>query len=112
MERKDFGFPPYTRIIELTVKDQYEDRVERMSAKLAASLQNAFKPSSAQSLPVTAPYSPVIDRIADQHIRKIRVSFKKDRQLLSNKRQLKELIAKFEKENRYEGHTTIDVDPA
>ena len=112
LERKDFGFPPYTRIIELTVKDQYEDRVERMSAKLAASLQNAFKPSSAQSLPVTAPYSPVIDRIADQHIRKIRVSFKKDRQLLSNKRQLKELIAKFEKENRYEGHTTIDVDPA
>ena len=103
MERKDFDFPPFTRIIELTVKDIYEDRVERMSQKLASALQ---------SHSITGPYAPVIDRIADRYIRKIRLSLKKDKSLVSRKEYLKEKIEEFEKANRYEGHITIDVDPA
>ena len=66
MERKDFDFPPFTRIIELTVKDIYEDRAERMSQRLATALQ---------SHSITGPYTPVTDRIADRYIRKIRLSF-------------------------------------
>ena len=43
---------------------------------------------------------------------KIRLSFKKDRELASNKDLLKRLIVSFEKENRYDGHIIIDVDPS
>ena len=74
-----------------------------MAARLADSL-NGFN--------MTGPYAPVIDKIADQHIRKIRISMKKDRRLSGNKEQLKKNIAAFEKKNRYDGHISIDVDPA
>lgn len=116
LERKDFGFPPYTRIIELTIKDTSEKRIELMSARLSEILQKAFSPSTAHGLlaasPVTSAYSPVIDRIEDNHIRKIRLCFKKDRQLASHKNLLREMIMTFEKENKYIGHISIDVDPA
>jgi len=103
LERKDFDFPPFTRIIELTVKDIYEDRAERMSQRLAGTLQDYN---------LTGPYAPVIDRIADRYIRKIRLSLKKDKSLTSRKEYLKKKIEEFEKSNRYEGHITVDVDPA
>lgn len=115
-ERKEFGFPPYTRIIELTVNDLYEDRLERMSAALSEMLKNAFGTGPDSGFmatdTVTAPYRPVVDRIADRHIRKLRICFKKDRQLTSNKKQLKELVSNFEKAKKYEGHIVMDVDPA
>lgn len=103
LERKDFGFPPYTRIIELTMKDMYEDRVERQSAALTDMLRKSFS---------CVLYKPVIDRIADQHIRKIRISFQKDKALGTNKKVLKNAVIAFEKERKYEGHIAIDVDPA
>ena len=104
-ERKEFGFPPYSRIIEITFKDSNEKRVGTMSYRLADKLRIPFDT-------VTGPYSPAIDRIADQHIRKIRLSLKKDRSLSQNKSMLRTLIASFEKECRYEGHITTDVDPS
>lgn len=103
VERKDFDFPPYTRIIELTIKDRYEDRAERMAFRLASDLGSYI---------ITGPYSPAIDKVADQHIRKIRLSMKKDKNLSSSKLNLRETIARFEKSNGYDGHITIDVDPA
>ena len=105
-ERKDFGFPPYARIVEITLKDSNEKREEAISNKLAARLRMAFPEL------VTGPYSPAVDRIADQHIRKIRLSLKKDRSLSQNKSLIKTLIASFEKECRYDGHITLDVDPS
>ena len=116
LERKTFDFPPYTRIIELTIKDKYEDRAERMSARLAACLGKQFNTSNRGNFlaaqTVTQPYKPAVDRIEDLHIRKIRVCFKKDRMLSQNKSRLREMIAIFEKENRYPDHIIIDVDPA
>jgi primosomal protein N' (replication factor Y) len=59
-ERKDFNFPPYTRIIEISVKDIYEDRADRMAGKLNISLESALK--AADNLPmITGPYAPVVD---------------------------------------------------
>jgi hypothetical protein len=87
-----------------------------MSAALAAVLQNTFNAEPSHGLlaasPVTAPYRPVIDRMEDMHIRKIRVCFKKDRELTSNKKKLQEVISSFEREKKYTGHISIDVDPA
>jgi primosomal protein N' len=87
-----------------------------MASKLSQTLQKAFKSPSGQGLlaacPVTSPYSPVIDRVEDNYIRKIRISFRKDRQLSTNKIMLKEAILSFEKERKYTGHISIDVDPA
>lgn len=114
LERKDFNFPPYTRIIEINIKDNFEDRVQRMSEKLAVVLRKLFSPAKKSFLndPVTGPYSPVVDKIADQFIRTIRLSLKKDRNLAPGKESLRNAIMIFERENHYDGHITINVDPS
>ncbi len=104
-ERKDFLFPPYSRIVEIIVKDIYEDRNTRMSSMLAETLKAHFEA-------VTGPYQPAVDRIAGQHIRMIRLSLKKDRNLASHKAHLKDLISGFEKSRKYDGHITVNVDPS
>jgi primosomal protein N' (replication factor Y) len=102
-ERQDFGFPPYSRIIEITIRDSYEDRAERMSRWLGEKLA-AYN--------VTGPYAPVVDKIADMYIRKIRICLPKDKALSTRKRNIKKIISDFEKSRRYDGHITIDVDPS
>ena len=102
-ERHDFGFPPYSRIIELTIKDTYEDRAERMSKELCRQFRN---------LNVTGPYTPAVSKVADQHIRMLRISLPKDRNLKARKESIKSIVAAFEKEKKYDSHITINVDPA
>jgi primosomal protein N' (replication factor Y) len=103
-ERKDFNFPPYTRIIELTFRDRFEDRAEREASELVKTLGRSFD--------ITGPYSPAVDKVADQHIRMVRISLKKDRNLSLNKRMILEKIHEFEKSRRYDGHISINVDPS
>lgn len=110
-ERKDFHFPPFSRIVEITVRDTFEDRAERMSARLGRILRDRFDTSETIS-PVTGPYTPVISKIADQHIRTLRICLKKDRNLSTGKKTIKETIKEFERNQKYDGHITINVDPS
>lgn len=114
LERKDFNFPPFSRIIEITVKDRFEDRADRMSARLAADFRTLLEPSGCPVLQsmVTGPYAPVVDKVADMHIRSIRLSLKKDRNLASSKSAIMAAVHKFEKSQKYDGHITINVDPS
>lgn len=100
-ERRLFGYPPYTRLIHLTLKDANEKRLNYLARELA------------QSLPVASigPYTPTIDKIADQYIRQIRIMLPRDKFLQERKRQLLQAINLFEKTHKYTGHLTIDVDP-
>ena len=109
-ERKDFGFPPYSRIIELNIKDTFEDRAERMSTKLAEAIVNKLSCDTRNT--VVGPYSPAVNKVADNHIRTIRICLRKDRNLPFHKKSLMESIKVFEKENRYMGHISVNVDPS
>ena len=115
-ERKTFGFPPYSRIVEITIRDKSQKRADLMASRLAATLRQAYNTTSNQGLlsasPVTGPYSPVVDKVQEEHIRCIRVSMRKDRTLAANKSLLNETIEKFEKDQKYSDHITINVDPA
>ena len=61
---------------------------------------------------ITGPYPPAVDKVADQFIRIIRINMRKDKTLASGKSAIKELTAVFEKERKYYGHITINVDPS
>lgn len=113
-ERKDFNFPPFSRIVEITIKDTYEDRAERMAIRLGNIMRKNFEPAGAPVLggPVTGPYAPVVDRIADHHIRTIRINLKKDRYLTAGKESIRTIVKEFEKKQKYDGHITINVDPS
>jgi primosomal protein N' (replication factor Y) len=109
-ERRDFGFPPYSRIIEITIKDIYEDRAERMAARFAETTRKALSPDPHNS--VTGPYPPAVSKVADNHIRVIRICLRKDRNLPARKKDIMDVLRGFEKENRYTGHISVNVDPA
>lgn len=100
-ERRLFGYPPYTRLIHLTIKDTNEKRMNYLSRELA------------QSLPVTSigPYTPAVDKIADQFIRQIRIMLPRDKSLQERKKQLLLSVNSFEREHKYFGHILLDVDP-
>ena len=84
-----------------------------MASRLASQIRaDRPEPEGILNDPVTGPYAPAVDRIADMYIRTIRVSLKKNRQLSSEKAALKSMVDKFEKSERYEGHITINVDPS
>jgi len=112
MERKDFNFPPYTRIVEITVRDRFEDRAEKMAFRLASQIREARHSGGFLDDPVTGPYAPAVDTIADMHIRTIRVSLKKNRQLSAEKAALKDIVSRFETSEKYDGHIVINVDPS
>ena len=105
-ERKAFGYPPYTRVINLCIKDTQEPRAELMGTKLAGILESGNNPYI-----LTGPYSPAVDKVADNHIRIIRLNLRKDRQLAATKKRLMRTIAEFEQKERYTGHIITDVDP-
>ena len=102
-ERHDFGYPPYSRIVEIEVKDSFEDRAERMAGRLKHKLGN---------LNIIGPYKPSVSKVADKHIQMLRISLAKDRNLKRNKENIRNAILCFEKENRYDNHITINVDPS
>ena len=116
LERKAFNFPPYSRIIEITIRDRYEDRAERMARSLADILKRHFgmRPGAIAlpGSPVTGPYAPAVGKVADQHIRCIRISLRKDRQLKAGKQAVADIVRKFENDGKYADHIVIDVDPA
>ena len=109
-ERKLFGYPPYTRLIHISLKDSNEKRLDFLSKELRNALLAAF--SDADTPPaVVGPYSPAVDRIADESIRQIRVSLSRNKALTTLKRTLAQAVADFGKERKYTAHITIDVDP-
>ena len=117
-ERKMFGYPPYSRVIGVIVKDYNQARVDLLSHELAEAIRGAlgarlsFAPGIQNSPDVIGPYSPAIDKISNQNIRQIRVLLPKDRSLVRNKETLAAAVERFEKEKKYSGHIALDVDPA
>ena len=117
-ERKMFGYPPYSRVIGVIVKDYNQARVDLLSRELAEAIRGAlgarlsFAPGIQNSPDVIGPYSPAIDKISNQNIRQIRVLLPKDRSLVRNKETLAAAVERFEKEKKYSGHIALDVDPA
>jgi len=117
-ERKMFGYPPYSRVIGVIVKDYNLARVDLLSRELAEAIRGAlgvrlsFAPGIQTGPNVIGPYSPAIDKISNQNIRQIRVLLPKDRSLVRNKETLAAAVERFEKDKKYSGHIALDVDPA
>ncbi|MGN0195908.1 MAG: primosomal protein N' [Candidatus Cryptobacteroides sp.] len=119
-ERRAFAFPPVTRLIIVQVRDTNPDRAERMANLLGRALAARFRtspsltmiPTQGQSICISYPYAPAIDKVSDRYIRHIRIVLRRDSSLSDNKKAIGECIAEFGKEHSWTGHTVIDVDPA
>lgn len=117
-ERFQFGYPPFSRIVKIIVKDSDEGRLDRMSLALAGALRSrlgvpvaGFVQGSNAGITVTGPFAPPVDKQSDSFIRDIRVSLRKDKSLASNKSALASTVYSFEAQYSYAGHVALDVDP-
>lgn len=117
-ERFQFGYPPFSRIVKIIVKDTDEGRLDRMSLALAGALRSrfgvlvaGFVQGSNAGITVTGPFAPPVDKQSDSFIRDIRVNLRKDKSLISNKSALASTVSSFEAQYSYAGHVALDVDP-
>ena len=109
-ERRLFGYPPYTRLVHINLKDSSEKRLEFLSKELRNALLAAF--CEADTPPaVIGPYAPAVDRIAGESIRQIRVMLARNKALTALKHTLARTVTDFGKERKYASHIAIDVDP-
>ena len=106
-ERKNFGYPPFTRLICILLKDSNLQRLAYLAEELARLLADTL----GTEVRISGPYAPAVDKIAGQHFRHIRLTMAKDKRLGQHKRLLAETLAAFEKERSWTGHIAIDVDP-
>jgi primosomal protein N' (replication factor Y) len=109
-ERKAFFYPPYSRVIGIIFKDYNLKRVELM-AQLLGNFLRQNSGMTAQTR-IIGPYAPRVDKISNQYFRQIRILLRKDKALSANKAALCSAIATFEKEKKYIGHISLDVDPS
>ena len=116
--RRGYGFPPYTRIVGLVLRDANLARLEKMSAQLSMVLARSFGSGPSliadmtdRAVCVSYPYAPSVDRISGESIRHIRITLRRDRNLAAYKGSITRTIAEFEKERAWTGHVSTDVDP-
>lgn len=107
-ERKVFDYPPYSRAVNVVVKDYNPSRIDFLASGLADALRNSGLSGTVRLI---GPHSPTVDKVAGQHIRIIRILLPKDRELSRNKELLRKAVSAYEKERKYQGHISLDVDP-
>lgn len=115
-ERFAFGYPPFSRIIQITLRDSDEGSATSLAAALARAIRCEFGISGlvrnqADQVSVLGPYAPAVDKVSNLYIRLIRVSIMKNQTLMDNKRRLASLVSDFGKENRCSAQLSLDVDP-
>ena len=115
-ERFAFGYPPFSRIVQITLRDRDSGSVSALGSALASSIRAGFGISGlvrnqSDQVSVLGPYAPAVDRVSGLYIRHLRVSMMKNQSLHGNKRRLAEIVAAFGKDNHCAGQISLDVDP-
>lgn len=110
-ERRLFGYPPYTRLVHVILRDPNEKRLDFLSRELRNAILAAFLDADTPPS-VVGPYAPVVDRVGDESVRQVRVTFPRNKSLPELKKRLAKALGDFGKERKYTAHISIDVDPA
>ena len=102
-ERRDLGFPPYKRIVDVLVRDTSAPRLHLMASRLASTLQKL----SLQAI-ITEPFnaSPW-----ETDLLRIRIILPRGSEAAADKRAIRSAVTAFEKQNSYPSHIHFDVDP-
>ena len=101
-ERKAFRLPPYTRMVDVVIRDGNAGRRAKLAGLLAEALEG-FAPAG--------PFAPRRGRDPVPDTLVIRITLPKDRLPNERKKQIAGIADDFEKSYKYQGHITLDVDP-
>lgn len=104
-ERKAFQYPPYVRMISLTVKDHYEGRLWNVCRLIQEAAQ------AVGIAEMAGPVTPAVDVVAGEHIAQFWIKLPRTRNLAATKRALYARIDQIDQDFRGQTAIVIDVDP-
>ena len=103
-ERKDFSYPPYTRLVDITLEDFNEARMREKATRLAARL-------CAEDYDCLGPFARGSGKTAGRYALCLRITFPKNRDYPLRKQALARTLDAFAREERYSYNLNINVDP-
>lgn len=104
-ERKIYHYPPFFRLIRITIKHRDYDKLKNASLWMYQVLQQQLE------VKVLGPEEPAIGRIRNEYIRTIVIKIPKEGQLLSIKKTIQKVLNSFDNVVEFRNcKTTIDVD--
>ena len=104
-ERHNFKYPPYYKLIKLTLKHKEYDKVNQGAIWLHQVLFNYLK------MPVLGPEEPSISRIRNQYIRTIMVKIPSNASVLNTKKTIQKSLNSFEAVSQFRSiKVTVSVD--
>lgn len=107
IERKNFFYPPFFKIINIVLKHKDELLVNNGAQHLANSLREVFKER------VLGPEFPVVKRIQNQFLKQIKLKIERDSPDSKVKEKIMELVDAFYSKAEFKSiRVVIDVDPA
>jgi len=107
IERKNFFYPPYYKVINLTLKHKDINTLDQAAEHFASSLREIFKER------VMGPDYPVVNRIQNLFIKNIMLKIEKDAPDKKIKERVQHLIDAFYSVPLYKSiRIVVDVDPA
>ncbi len=105
-ERKDFNYPPYSRLIRISLKHYNRDKLDQAALELARRLKETLGSR------VLGPEAPIVNRIQRKYIKDILIKIEKSKKTTEHKGMVLESIRNFEKLEPYRSvQVIIDVDP-
>ena len=105
-ERREAAYPPYTRMLRISLRDNAPKRLAYMAQQLEQTLSAAFPPAS--GLKLSGPYAPS----EAEDLRVLQLTLPRDRGIKEKKRRIATLLRDFAAARHYSGgHLSIDVDP-
>ena len=106
VERENFYYPPFYKLINITLKHTQEQQVELSSFELSKALRTVFKER------VLGPEFPIIKRIQNLYLKEIKLKIERGAPEKKVKEKIFELINSFyEKPNNKSVKISVDVDP-
>ena len=104
-ERRDFKYPPFFRLIKVTLKHRDYNKVETASDWLAKSLRQVFKAN------ILGPEFPPVSRVRNQYLKNILIKIPQQQSLGKTKEAIKKINSSFEAIGAFKGvRVIINVD--
>jgi primosomal protein N' (replication factor Y) len=109
-EREKYLYPPYIKIVKLTLKDKNQKKIDNLANNLNKIFNNISNKNS-DIIAVYGPFSPSIDRVRDQHIVNFIIKIKKSISLQISKGTILDAVENEIKKSNNSTRVIFDVDP-
>ncbi len=105
-ERKQFFYPPFSRLIKLTLKHRDKNVLNKVSYKLADELKKIGQ------CKILGPTTPAVMRIQNYYIKNILIKLNKGQQITQVKQKIQETITTINTQKEFKTtQIVVDVDP-